>query len=95
MENPNTITVELSAEQIKFLTDWQKTHESELGIEVPIGAMVRKAVDGAMKAAAKPREDRPPRKPFGDKPPARGGFKPAGRGPKFSMTGPKNKTREF
>ena len=48
MEN-KTISVELSEEQYAFLTNWQKKHETELGIEVPLSAMVRKAVDGAMK----------------------------------------------
>ena len=108
----NSVTVELSAEQYAFLTSWQKQHESELGMEIPISAMVRKAVDGAMKAYAKreecpARDDRPPRKSFGDKPPfkksfgnapSRGkpfGARPAGRGPKFDMLGAKNKTRKL
>lgn len=80
-----TVSVDLSAEQYAFLTKWQKTHEQELGIEVPVGAMVRKAVDIAMKSAQrkeedKPRDARPPRaggfgdKPRGDRPPRSGGF---------------------
>jgi len=76
-----TVSVELSPEQYAFLTEWQKTHEQELGIEVPLGALVRKAVDSAMKSGGKKderpsREERParPGKPMGrsfDKP----GFK--------------------
>ncbi len=56
-----TISVELTSEQYAFLTKWQKTHEQELGIEIPVGAMVRKAVDAAMKAQ-NTKEDRPPRR---------------------------------
>ncbi|MCL2339054.1 MAG: hypothetical protein FWC51_03840 [Proteobacteria bacterium] len=64
-----TLSVELSAEQYAFLTEWQKTHEQELGIDVPIGAMVRKAVDIAMKSHNK-KEERPPyAKAMGGKPP--------------------------
>jgi hypothetical protein len=60
LESVKTVSVELTAEQYAFLTGWQKTHEDELGIEVPIQALVRKAVDGAMKAAQRPpRADKP------------------------------------
>jgi hypothetical protein len=70
----NTVSVELNAEQMAFLTGWQKTHEQELGIEIPLAAMVRKAVDGAMKSAQKPAHDeRPAGRGFG------GGERPAGR----------------
>jgi len=73
-----TVPVELSPEQYAFLADWQKTHEQELGIEVPIGALVRKAVDGAMKSARQkderpPKNDRPTRP---DRPMGRGGDRP-------------------
>jgi hypothetical protein len=68
-----TVSVELSAEQYAFLTKWQKTHEQELGIEVPLGAMVRKAVDSAMKSE-KSKDERPARS-FGDRP---SGDRPSG-----------------
>lgn len=95
-----SVSVDLNAEQHAFLVNWQKTHENELGIEVPLGAMVRKAVDIAMKSQNKreerpersersSRDARPPRPSFGGAP------RPAGRGPKFSMMGPKNKSRSF
>lgn len=55
-----TVSVDLTAEQYAFLTGWQKTHEKELGIEVPIGALVRKTVEAAMNAAQRPaRDDKP------------------------------------
>lgn len=83
-----TISVELSSEQYAFLTEWQKTHEKELGIEVPVGSMVRKAVDIAMKSERAKKDERPartgggdrgdrPSRPFGDRPP----FKPGMRKP--------------
>ncbi|MBN1281406.1 MAG: hypothetical protein JW985_00330 [Alphaproteobacteria bacterium] len=77
------VSVELTEEQYAFLTSWQKTHENELGIEIPVGALVRKAVDAAMKSQNKPeRSERRDgdrggeRKSFGDRPPrsdSRGG----------------------
>lgn len=74
-----TVSVDLTAEQYAFLTGWQKTHEKELGIEVPIGALVRKTVEAAMNAAQRPaREDRPPR-PAGDRPARSFGDKPERR----------------
>lgn len=96
-----TVSAELSSEQYAFLTQWQKSHEKELGIEVPLGSMVRKAVDIAMKSerSAKeerpPREDRPPR-PFGDKPPFRKSFGgrsdgPRRDAPRYSALGSRNK----
>ncbi len=104
----HTVTVELTAEQYAFLTTLQKTHEQELGIEVPISALVRKAVEGAMKSQARheeKREGRPERapRPGGrsfDKPGFKSGPRkpfgaPAGRGPKFDMLGARNKTRTF
>lgn len=86
--NEKIITVELTDEQYAFLTNWQKTHEQELGIEVPLTAMIRKAIDGTIKAQtaraerdASPRPSFGDRKPFGDK---RGGSfgdrKPGGFG---------------
>jgi hypothetical protein len=99
-----TVSVELTAEQYAFLTDWQKTHEQELGIEVPIGAVVRKAVDAAMKFHNK-KDDRPPRqaRPAGrsfDRPGFNSGpRKPFGSraagGPRFGTLGVKNKPRTF
>lgn len=79
-----TVSVELTDEHYAFLTNWQKTHEKELGIEVPLSAMVRKAIEGTMKAQAA-REDRPARPSFGgDRPPRRDG--PSG-GPRKSFGG--------
>ena len=79
----STITVDLNKEQIAFLTKWQKTHEQELGIDVPLGALVRKAVDATMKAENKKSEkpdfekrgDRS-NKSFGDRKPSFGDKKP-------------------
>ena len=90
MEN-TTVSVELSPQQMAFLTAWQKTHEQELGIEVPIGALVRKAVDGAMKSARPAKEERPERgdRPAGDHRPPRGD-KPAFKsGPRKSFGAPR------
>jgi len=110
------VSVDLSSEQYAFLANWKKTHEQELGIDVPIGAMVRKAVDMAMKSQRsreeKPAGARPPRDGgFADRKPGFGrdrdskpGFRSGGGrpsfgggrgGPKFDMTGPKNRTRTF
>ncbi|MBN1324884.1 MAG: hypothetical protein JW974_01570 [Alphaproteobacteria bacterium] len=80
-----TVSVELTEEQYAFLTGWQKTHENELGIEVPIGALVRKAVDVAMKVQNKPefsprptsdRDGDRPRPNFGGSRDSRGGDRP-------------------
>ncbi len=69
MENNKTVMVELTEEQYSFLEGLQKTHETELGIEVPISALVRKAVDGAMRKAAKPeRAERSDRGERSDRP---------------------------
>ncbi len=79
VETPKTksVSVDLTNEQYAFLTEWQKTHEQELGIEVPISAMVRKTVEIAMKSQQK-KEERPARS-FGDKPAGRSfGDKPRG-----------------
>lgn len=95
------VSVELTEEQYAFLTSWQKTHENELGIEIPVGALVRKAVDAAMKSQNKPESserrdgDRGgERKSFGDRPPrsdSRGGRPSFGSRPSFggSSRGPK------
>lgn len=90
MENEKkSVTVELTEEQYAFLAKWQKTHEAELGIEVPISALVRKSVDIAMKSQNKPERserperrdgDRGERKSFGDRKPrsdSRGGDRPS------------------
>lgn len=79
--NLHTVSVDLSKEQYDFLVKWQKEHESELGIDVPLGSMIRKSVDIAMKSQNN-KEDSD-RKPggFGDRKP--GGFgdrKPGGFG---------------
>ena len=87
-DNNKTVTVELTDEQYAFLTNWQKTHEAELGIEVPLTAMVRKAIDGTMKAqqarAERDAAPRPPRRDgpskFGDRKPGFGDRKPGGFG---------------
>lgn len=68
--NIHTVSVDLSKEQYDFLVKWQKTHESELGIDVQLGSMVRKSVDVAMKSQ-KEDSDRKPGG-FGDRKP--GGF---------------------
>ncbi|MDR0726848.1 MAG: hypothetical protein LBF37_02175 [Rickettsiales bacterium] len=77
-----TVSVDLTAEQYAFLTKQQKTHEKELGIEVPIGALVRKAIETAMNADARPSRDAAKsfgdRKPGSGRPPRDGG---ADRGP--------------
>ena len=88
-ENKKQVSIELTDEQYAFLTSWQKTHEQELGIEVPLTAMVRKAIDGAMKAQAarSDRSERPPRPERGaprrddrpSRPSGRFGDKPGGR----------------
>lgn len=75
-ENKLTVSVELTQEQYDFLVGQQKSHENELGIDVPVSALVRKAVDGAMKAA-----QRPERSSFGDRPERRDG--PSGGRPPF------------
>lgn len=87
--NLHTVSVDLNKEQYNFLVKWQKEHEAELGIDVPLGSMVRKSVDIAMKSQNKKEDsDRQPggfgdRRPggFGDRKP--GGFgdrKPGGFG---------------
>ncbi len=89
--NIHTVSVDLSKEQYNFLVKWQKEHESELGIDVPLGSMVRKSVDIVMKSQNKKEDsDRKPggfgdRKPggFGDRKPGRfGDRKPGGFGDK-------------
>lgn len=46
MENKNNvITVRVTDRTYKFLQEWQKKVEEELGIEVPLGAIVRRALD--------------------------------------------------
>lgn len=84
------VTVELTDEQYAFLTTWQKKHEKELGIEIPITAMINKAIDGAMRAEARSAEraDRPPRddrgpRAGGDRGPRSFGDKPRGDRPSF------------
>ncbi|MDR1207336.1 MAG: hypothetical protein LBK26_02900 [Rickettsiales bacterium] len=100
IETSSTVSVELSPDQHAFLTGWKKTHEQELGIEVPIGALVRKAVDLAMKSARSKderpqRSDRParPDRSMGrssDRPDFKSGpRKPFGARPSMGRGGPK------
>lgn len=71
--NIHTVSVDLNKEQYDFLVKWQKKHESELGIDVPLGSMVRKSVDIAMKSQNnKEDSDRKPGGFGGDRKP--GGF---------------------
>lgn len=62
------VSVELSEEQYAFLKNLQKTQETELGIEVPVGAMVRKIVEAAMKNQNKPEFAPRPERRDGDRP---------------------------
>ncbi len=79
--NLHTVSVDLSKEQYNFLVKWQKEHESELGIDVPLGSMIRKSVDIAMKSQNKKEDSDKPggfggdRRPggFGDRKPGRFG----------------------
>lgn len=40
------ISVRLTEEQYAFFSDWQSKLEAETGIEVPMGAILRRALDG-------------------------------------------------
>ena len=40
------VTVRLTEEQYAFFSEWQKKLESETGIEVPMGAILRRALEG-------------------------------------------------
>lgn len=44
----NVVTVRLTDEQLKVFTDWKAKLEGELGIDVPLGAVIRRALDGAI-----------------------------------------------
>ena len=44
----NVVTVRLTDEQLKFFTEWKKKLEGELGIDVPLGAVIRRALDGTI-----------------------------------------------
>ncbi|MGK9174346.1 hypothetical protein KXR87_14100 [Yokenella regensburgei] len=44
----NVVTVRLTDEQLKVFTDWKEQLEEELGIDVPLGAVIRRALDGAI-----------------------------------------------
>ncbi|QGN39658.1 hypothetical protein [Klebsiella oxytoca] len=44
----NVVTVRLTDEQLKVFTDWKEKLEGELGIDVPLGAVIRRALDGAI-----------------------------------------------
>lgn len=96
--NIHTVSVDLNKEQYDFLVKWQKKHESELGIDVPLGSMVRKSVDIAMKSQKEDSDKKPSgfggdRKPggfgdrksggFGDRKP--GGFGDRRSGPRTSL----------
>ena len=40
------VTVRLTEEQYAFFSDWQTKLETETGIEVPMGAVLRRALEG-------------------------------------------------
>jgi len=44
----NVVTVRLTDEQLKFFTDWKEKLEEEAGIDVPLGAVIRRALDGTI-----------------------------------------------
>jgi len=52
----NVVTVRLTDEQLKFFTEWKEKLEGELGIDVPLGAVLRRALDGAIHGANQARE---------------------------------------
>ncbi|MEQ4452000.1 MULTISPECIES: hypothetical protein [Kosakonia] len=52
----NVVTVRLTDEQMKFFTEWKEKLEGELGIDVPLGAVLRRALDGAIHRANQARE---------------------------------------
>lgn len=50
-----TVSTRLNEEQYKFLENWKKDLENELGIDIPLGALLRRAVDFAAKHENTPR----------------------------------------
>lgn len=44
----NIVSVRLTDEQYAFFADWQAKLEEETGISVPLGAILRRALDGFM-----------------------------------------------
>lgn len=44
----NVISVRVTDEQYRMLTEWQKAMEEETGIDIPLGALVRRLLDGAL-----------------------------------------------
>jgi len=44
----NVVTVRLTDEQLKFFTEWKEKMEGELGIDVPLGAVIRRALDSVI-----------------------------------------------
>lgn len=42
----NIVTVRLSDEQLAFLKEWQQRIEQQMEIEVPLGAVIRRVIDG-------------------------------------------------
>lgn len=50
-----TVSARLNEEQYQFLMEWKKDLESELGIDIPMGALLRRAVDFAAKNENTPR----------------------------------------
>lgn len=52
----NVVTVRLTDEQLKFFTDWKEKLEGELGIDVPLGAVIRRALDGAIQMSNQRRD---------------------------------------
>lgn len=59
----NVVTVRLTDDQLKFFTDWQQSLESELGIDVPLGAVLRRALDGVINDYQKRTQQQPPADP--------------------------------
>lgn len=52
----NVVTVRLTDEQLNFFTDWKEKLEGELGIDVPLGAVIRRALDGAIHGSNQARD---------------------------------------
>ncbi|EHJ48856.1 Methyltransferase type 11 [Solidesulfovibrio carbinoliphilus subsp. oakridgensis] len=46
------VTVRLTDEQYTFFNDWQKKLQAQTGIEVPMGAVIRRALEGFMHFAS-------------------------------------------
>lgn len=55
----HVVTVRLTREQHQFFSDWQDTLRKETGLDVPMGAIVRRALDGFIHHASQREEERP------------------------------------